>query len=55
MVVDDILEQNQKQRLINFIGKWIKNKIDNVLNSLISLKNLKDKNSSIKALGLSTL
>ena len=50
LVVDDILEQNQKQRLINFIGKWIKNKIDNVLNSLISLKNIKDSNSSIKAL-----
>ena len=50
LVVDDILEQNQKQRLINFIGKWIENKIDNVLNSLISLKNIKDSNSSIKAL-----
>ena len=24
LIVDDILEQNQKQKLINFIDKWIK-------------------------------
>jgi len=30
--------------------KWLKNKIDTVLQSLIDLKNLKEKNSSIKAL-----
>ena len=50
LVVDDILEQDQKQKLINFIKKWLKNKIDTVLKSLIDLKNLKEKNSSIKAL-----
>ena len=50
LIVDDILENNQKQKLINFIRKWIKNKINTVLNSLVSLKNIKDTNSSIKAL-----
>jgi ATP-dependent RNA helicase SUPV3L1/SUV3 len=50
LVVDDILEQNQKQKLSLFIKKWLKNKIDTVLQSLIDLKNLKEKNSSIKAL-----
>jgi ATP-dependent RNA helicase SUPV3L1/SUV3 len=50
LVVDDILEQDQKQKLILFIKKWLKNKIDTVLQSLIDLKNLKEKNSSIKAL-----
>ena len=50
LIVDDILEQNQKQKLIIFIDKWIKEKIDTVLKSLVDLKNLKDKNSSIKAL-----
>ncbi len=50
LIVDDIIEKNQKQKLINFIDRWIKNKIDNVLNSLINLKNIKDTNSSIKAL-----
>ena len=50
LIVDDILEQAQKQKLINFIDKWLKSKIDTFLKSLIDLKNLKEKNSSIKAL-----
>ena len=50
MIIDDIIKKNQKQKLSNFISKWIKNKIDTVLQSLIDLKNLKDKHSSIKAL-----
>ena len=50
LIVDDILEQDQRQKLSLFITKWLKNKIDTVLQSLIDLKNLKDKHSSIKAL-----
>ena len=50
LIVDDILEQNQKQKLIDLLDKWLKNKINTVLKSLIDLKNLKEKNSSIKAL-----
>ena len=50
LIVDDILEQNQKQKLINFIEKWLKNKINKILESLIDLKNLKKENSSVKAL-----
>jgi len=50
LIVDDILEQDQRQKLNSFIKKWLKNKIDTVLQSLIDLKNLKDKHSSIKAL-----
>ena len=50
IIVDDTLEQNQKQKLIEFLEKWIKNKINTVLKSLIDLKNLKENNSSIKAL-----
>ena len=50
LIVDDILEQDQRQRLNLFIKKWVKNKIDTVLQSLVDLKNLKDKRSSIKAL-----
>ncbi len=50
LIVDDIVEQDQKQKLSSFIKKWLKNKIDTVLQSLIDLKNLKDKHSSIKAL-----
>ena len=37
-------------KLNAFIKKWLKNKIDIVLQSLVDLKNIKDKHSSIKAL-----
>ncbi len=50
LIVDDILEQDQRQKLSLFIKRWLKNKIDTVLQSLIDLKNLKERNSSIKAL-----
>jgi len=50
LIVDDIIEHSQKQKLINFIDKWIKIKIDTTLKSLVDLKNLQEKNSSIKAL-----
>ena len=50
LLVDDMLEQNQKNKLITFLEKWLKNKISTVLKSLYDLKNLKDNNSSIKAL-----
>ena len=50
LLVDDIIEQDQRQKLSSFIKKWLKNKTDTVLKSLIDLKHLKDKNSSIKAL-----
>jgi ATP-dependent RNA helicase SUPV3L1/SUV3 len=50
LIVDDIIENNDKQKLSEFIEKWIKEKINFVLKSLIDLKNLKESNSSIKAL-----
>tara|TARA_B100001057_G_scaffold413735_1_gene430433 strand:- start:462 stop:2936 length:2475 start_codon:yes stop_codon:yes gene_type:complete len=50
LIVDDILEQNQKKKLLNFLDNWLKNKIKNILKSLIELKDLKEKNSSVKAL-----
>ena len=50
LIVDDILKNEDKQRLSQFIEEWIKEKINLVLKSLIDLKNLKESNSSIKAL-----
>ena len=50
LIVDDILEQDQKQKLSSYIERWIKNKINTVLKSLVDLKDLREKNSSIKAL-----
>ncbi len=50
LIIDDIVEQNVKQKLNDYINKWIQTKINNVLKSLIDLKNIKENNSSIKAL-----
>ena len=50
LIVDDIIEKNTKQKLNDYINKWIHSKINNVLKSLIDLKNIKENNSSIKAL-----
>jgi len=50
LIVDDILENDDKKKLSNFIEKWIREKINLTLKSLIDLKNLKESNSSIKAL-----
>ncbi len=50
LIVDDILEKNQTSKLSEYINKWIKYKVTTILKSLVDLKNLKEKNSSIKAL-----
>ena len=50
LIVDDVIEKNTKQKLNDYINKWIHLKINNVLKSLIDLKNIKENNSSIKAL-----
>ncbi|WP_440934748.1 helicase-related protein [Candidatus Pelagibacter sp.] len=50
LIIDDIIEQNTKKKLNDYINKWINAKINNVLKSLIDLKNIKESNSSIKAL-----
>ena len=50
LIVDDILENNYKQKLSDFLEKWIKEKINITLKSLIDLRDLRDSNSSIKAL-----
>jgi ATP-dependent RNA helicase SUPV3L1/SUV3 len=50
LIIDENIEKNQKQKLSKYINQWIQNKINTVLKSLIDLKNLREKNSSIKAL-----
>ena len=50
LIIDDIIEQGPKQKLNEFINKWLINKINNVLKSLVDLKNINENNSSIKAL-----
>ena len=45
-----MIEVKDRDRLKIFLEKWLKNKINTELESLIKLKNLKDSNSEIRAL-----
>ena len=50
LIVDDIIEPSSRKKLNEYIQKWINEKINLVLKNLIDLKNLKESNSSIRAL-----
>ncbi len=50
LLIDDIIDQGPKQKLNEYIYGWIQTKINEVLKSLIDLKNIKENNPSIKAL-----
>ena len=50
IIADEMLEQKQRQKLIDFLKKWLSEKINLELKSLIDLRNINQKNSSIKAL-----
>ena len=50
LIIDDIVENDKQKKLLTFLNKWLKEKIADVLKSLIDLKNLKESNSSIRAL-----
>ena len=50
LIVDDIIETQEQNKLQEYLEKWTNNKINFILKSLIDLKTLKEKNSSIRAL-----
>ena len=50
LIIDDIIESDEQKKLKDYLEKWLKEKINFVLKSLIDLKSLKEKNSSIRAL-----
>ncbi len=50
LIIDDMIEIKDRYRLKIFIEKWLKNKINKELESLIKLKNLRDNNSEVRAL-----
>ena len=50
LLIDDMIEQKQRNKLSSYLESWLKKKITSVLKSLFDLKEIKDKNSSIKAL-----
>ena len=50
LIIDEMIETDERSKLNNYLTKWINKKIKNELNSLIELKNIREKNSEIRAL-----
>ena len=50
LIVDDMIENFDKKKLKIFLDKWLNEKINSTLKSLIDLKNLKENKSNIKAI-----
>jgi ATP-dependent RNA helicase SUPV3L1/SUV3 len=50
LIVDDIIETHEQKTLKAYLEKWVNEKINTILKSLIDLKTLKESNSSIRAL-----
>ena len=50
LIIDDTIEVAEKKKLSDYLKKWLSEKIRFVLKSLIDLKDLKENNSSIRAL-----
>ena len=50
IVVDDVIETPERNKLRNFLKKWLFEKIEFELESLINLKNINSSTSSIRAL-----
>ncbi len=50
LIVDEMIETPDKKKLHDFLGDWLKNKINFTLKSLIDLKNSKNSKSNIRAL-----
>ena len=50
LIIDEMIENNEKNNLTDYLNKWIIEKIENELNSLIELKNIKENNPELRAL-----
>ncbi len=50
LIVDDMIEYTEKLKLNTYLQKWINEKIECELKSLIELKNIKENNSELRAL-----
>ena len=50
LIIDDMIEVKERKKLSSFLEKWIKDKIDSELESLLKLKNINEKNPGVRAL-----
>ena len=50
LIIDDMIENEDQIKLLEYLNSWINNKINQELKNLLDLKNINEKNSSIRAL-----
>ncbi len=50
LLIDEMIENNERNNLNDYLNKWIIKKIETELNSLIELKNIKEDNPELRAL-----
>ena len=50
LIIDDMIEYSDQKILSDYLNKWISNKVNLELDSLIKLKKIKEKDSNIRAL-----
>ncbi len=50
LIIDEMIENNERNNLNDYLSRWINKKIETELNSLIELKKIKDDNPELRAL-----
>ena len=50
LIIDEMIENNQRNNLSEYLNKWLLKKIETELKSLIELKNIKEDNPELRAL-----
>ncbi len=50
LIIDEMIENDERNKLNEYLQKWIIKKINNELNSLIELKNIKEESPQLRAL-----
>ena len=50
LIIDEMIENVERNKLNEYLNKWINKKIEIELNSLIELKNIKEENPELRAL-----
>ena len=50
LIIDEMIEKEERNKLNEYLSKWINKKIETELSSLIELKNIKDQSPELRAL-----
>ncbi len=50
LIIDEMIENEERSKLSEYLNKWINKKIETELNSLIELKSIKEDNPELRAL-----